>query len=472
MSAGPSPRATPLYAGSPPARCQVQTPRVSTPGNEQARDAPDTPDPADTPDRARGLRGLLGRHAVDLRPLDVAPYRRLLIGQGTSFIGSMLTQVAVPVQIWALTRSTLAVGLVGLAGLVPIVVFGLLGGAIADAVDRRTLYLWSSVGGWGVTLALLAQTLLDLRNIGLILALVTVQSAMFAVASSARGAIIPRIVPRDLVPAANTLNFTIGNVGQVVGPLIAGVLVALEHGFAYAYAVDAVLFTAALFSAFRLPSVPPDGSVARPGLRVIGEGLRFIATRPVLLMSFVVDIVAMVLAMPRSLFPAVADLRFQGNVGPLYAAIAIGAVLAGLSSGWIGRVRRQGRALVVAIAGWGAAVALAGLARQLWLVVALLALAGACDLVSAVYRQTILQTCAPDEMRGRMQGVFIAVVAGGPRLGDVRAGATAAVTSPTFSWVVGGVACIAVVVASGVLVRSFWCYDTDEVTPGERLADG
>ena len=169
--------------------------------------------------------------------------------------------------------------------------------------------------------------------------------------------------------------------------------------------------------------------------------------------------------MPRALFPAVADLRFDGNVGPLYAAIAIGAVLVGLSSGWVGRVRRQGRALVVAIIGWGAAVALSGLADQLWLVVAFLALAGAFDLVSAVYRQTILQTYAPDEVRGRMQGVFIAVVAGGPRLGDVRAGATAAATNPTFSWVIGGVVCMAVVAVAGVLVRPFWRYDAAEVLP-------
>jgi MFS family permease len=190
--------------------------------------------------------------------------------------------------------------------------------------------------------------------------------------------------------------------------------------------------------------------------------LRFIATRPVLIMSFLVDIAAMVLAMPRALFPAVADLRFGGNVGPLYAAIAIGAVVAGLSSGWIGRVRRQGRALTFAILGWGAAVALSGLAHQLWLVVVLLALAGAADLVSAVYRQTILQTYAPDELRGRMQGVFVAVVAGGPRLGDVRSGATAAASSPEFSWVAGGIACVVVVALAGYLVRSFWLYDARE----------
>ena len=405
------------------------------------------------------------RHAVDTRPLAIAPFRRLLIGQGTAFIGSMLTQVAVPVQVYDLTRSSLYVGYVGLAGLVPIVVFGLYGGAIADAVDRRILYIWSSIGTWVVTLALLLQTLLHVNSVWLILGLVMVQSATFAISSAARGSIIPRIVPVELVAGANTLNFTVGNVGQVLGPLIAGLLVILPNGFALAYGADALLFTLALWSIVALPAIPPQGLVERPGLKVVGEGLRFIASSPVLLMSFAVDIVAMVLAMPRSLFPAVADERFAGQVGPLYAAIAIGAVIAGLSSGWIGRIHRQGRALTLAIIGWGAAVALSGLAHALWLAVALLALAGAFDLVSAVYRQTILQTYAPDDMRGRMQGVFIAVVAGGPRLGDVRAGATAAVTSPTFSWVAGGVACMVVVAVAGVLVRPFWTYDTRDPLP-------
>jgi MFS family permease len=430
-------------------------------------DVSDQGDPsldADTeaPERARGWRDLLGRHALDTRPLAIRPFRRLLVGQGTSFIGSMLTQVAVPVQVYAFTGSSFYVGLVGLVGLVPLVAFGLYGGAIADVVDRRTLYLWSSLLSWAVTLALLVQTLMDVGSVWLVLALVAVQSAAFAVASSARGAIIPRIVPNELIASANTLNFTVGNVGQVIGPLFAGLLVTQRHGFAYAYGVDAVLFTAALYSVLRLPSIAPDHSGTKLGLRSVGEGLAFIAKRPVLFMSFLVDIAAMVLAMPRALFPAVAHARFHGQVGPLYASIAIGSVIAGLSSGWIGRVRRQGRALVVAIVGWGGAVALSGLAHQLWLVVALLALAGAADLVSAVYRQTILQTYAPDEMRGRMQGVFIAVVAGGPRLGDARAGGTAAFTSPTFSWVGGGIACMAVVAVAGVLVRPFWRYDTRE----------
>jgi MFS family permease len=414
---------------------------------------------------APSLGARLRRHAVDTRPLRHATYRRLLIGQGSAFIGSMVTQVAVPVQVYSLSHSSLLVGMVGLAGLVPIVVFGLYGGAIADAVDRRRLYLFSSLGVWAVTLGLLLQTLAGIASAALILTLVFVQSAFFAISSSARGAIIPRIVPLDIVPAANTLSFTVSSLGAVVGPLIAGVLVDIRHGFAYAYASDAVLFTVALYSVLRLPSIHPDRSDDgnRLGLGSVVDGLRFISGQPVLFMSFLVDIAAMVLAMPRALYPQVAAERFGGMVGPLYAAIAIGSVLAGLFSGWIGRLRRQGVALTFAVASWGIAVAISGLARQLWLVVVLLALAGAADLVSSVYRQTILQTYAPDAMRGRMQGVFIAVVAGGPRLGDLRAGATAAATSATISWTGGGIACVVVVLLAAMLARRFWRYDATTV---------
>jgi len=428
-------------------------------------------DPGDPVEEARGLRAALRRHAVDMRPVRITDYRRLLVGQGTAFIGSMVTQVAVPVEVYSISHSSLLVGLVGFVGLLPLVVFGLYGGAIADAVDRGRLYFWSSVGTWLVTIALLVQTLIGLHNIPVILGLVAVQAGAFAVASSARGAIIPRIVPSDLVASANTLNFTVGNVGQVIGPLLAGLLISLDQGFAYAYGLDAVLFTAALYSAIRLPPLPPDGSLGRPGFSSVIDGLVFIGSRPVLLMSFLVDIVAMVLAMPRALYPEVADERFHGSVGPLYAALAIGSVLAGISGGWIARVRRRGVALTGAVVAWGTAVAISGLAHQLWLVVILLALAGAADLVSAVFRQTILQTYAPDEMRGRMQGVFIAVVAGGPRLGDVRAGAMAAATSATVSWVGGGVACVVVVLVAAIAVRPFWNYRVDP-TSDEPVSAG
>ncbi|MDR1999372.1 MAG: MFS transporter [Frankiaceae bacterium] len=399
-------------------------------------------------------------HAVDVRPLSVPPYRRLLIGQTTSFIGSMLTSVAVPVQVYAITGSSMAVGLVGLVGFAPLVILGLYGGAVADAMDRRVLYFVASLGAWAVTLALLAQSLLGLSNVGLIMGLVAIQSGAFAMSGSARGALIPRIVPLELVPAANTLNATSGNIGMVAGPLLAGAVLGMRNGFAIAYGADAVLFTAALYTCFRLPSIPPTGGdrAGALGVRSVVDGLRFILANPVLLMSFAVDIVAMVFAMPKALFPAVAAAHLGGGVGRRVSAMAIGAMAAGLASGWVGRVRRQGVALTLSVIGWGIAVAAAGLAPALWVVVALLAVAGAADFVSGVYRQTILQTYAPDEMRGRMQGVFIAVVAGGPRLGDLRAGATASVAGPTASWVGGGALCAVVVVIAGLAVRPFWNY--------------
>ena len=407
----------------------------------------------------------LRRAAVDTRPLAVPAYRRVLVGQGAALVGTMVTEVATPVQIYAMSHSSLYVGLAGLTGFVPIVVFGLYGGAVADAVDRRLLCLWSSLATWAATLALLAQTLLGFASVPLILVLVAVQAAGFAISSSSRGAIIPGIVPPELVPAANTLSFTVGNIGQILGPLAAGVLVTLPHGFAYAYGADALLFTTALYSTFRLPTITSAGAPARSGLLAVLDGLRFISGNPVLLMSFAVDIAAMVLAMPSALFPQAAAARFHGGVGLLYSSVAIGSVLAGLCSGWIGRVRRQGRALTFAVAGWAVAIALAGFARTLWLAVLLLALAGAADLVSAVYRQTILQTYAPDEMRGRMQGVFTVVVSGGPRLGDLRAGAMAAATTLTLAWSGSAVVCVALVFVTALAVRPFWHYSAHQTQP-------
>lgn len=401
------------------------------------------------------------RIAADLRPLRERDFRRLWAGNGVAFIGFQLTAVAVSVQVYDITRSSFYVGLLGLVSLVPLVGFGLWGGAVADAVDRRRLLLISSAVMWAVTWALFAQALLGGHSVTLILALVAVQSAGFAVASPTRSAVIPRLLAVELIPAANTLAFTASSVGLVTGPLIAGVVIGRQHHYTAAYGIDALLFSLALYAAWQLPPLPPLGEITRPGLRAVIGGLQFIAGRPVLLMSFVVDIIAMVLAMPRALFPEVGEVRFGGGaaVGWLYASIAIGSVVGGLLSGWIGRVRRMGLALVVAIVAWGVAVAVSGLAHRLWLVVALLAVAGAADLVSAVFRQTILQTYAPDEMRGRLQGVFVVVVAGGPRLGDLRAGATAAVFGVTTSWVAGGVLCAVAVVVAAVSVPTFLRYD-------------
>ncbi|MGW3960502.1 MFS transporter [Amycolatopsis sp. NPDC005003] len=400
----------------------------------------------------------LRRIAMDTRPLSHHVFRRTFFGQSAAVIGTMVTEVAVPVQVYDLSHSSFDVGLAGLAGLVPILVFGLYGGAIADAVDRRRLYLASSALTWTVTLALFAQALAGARSVPLILALVAVQSGGFAVSSAVRGAITPALVPPGMVPAANSLTFTASTVGQVLGPLLAGVLLGLPDGFCYAYGADAVLFTAALYATFRLPPLPAADPIGHPGLRSVLDGLRFLGGRRVLLMSFLVDIAAMVLAMPTALFPQAAETRWHGGVGLLYSSIAAGSVLAGLSSGWIGRVRRQGVALTAAVAVWAGAVALAGLAPSLWLAVPLLVVAGAADLVSAVYRQTILQTAVPDRLRGRLQGVYTVVVAGGPRLGDLRAGAMASALPLAVAWSGTALACVALVLAGALLVRPFWRY--------------
>jgi MFS family permease len=384
--------------------------------------------------------------------------------------GYQFTAVAVPVEMYADTNSTFWVGLLGLAALVPLLVFGLWGGAVADVVDRRRLLLASSSLMWASTLGLLVQAVARVGSPMLLLALVAVQSTAYAISNPTRQAIIPRLVPADLVPAANTLGYTTFTAGGVLGPLTAGLIFGIwprEVAPPVAYGVDAVLFTVAMWATLRLPSMPPEidaegatptasapsgaASSRRPtalGLRSIADGFRYLATTPVLLLSFAVDVVAMVLAMPRTLFPEVAQARFGGGaaIGWLFSAIAIGSVLGGLTSGWIGRVRRQGLALVFAVVGWGLAIALAGLARQLWLMVGLLAVAGAADLVSAVFRQSILQIYAPDRMRGRLQGVNTVVVVGGPRLGDLRAGFAAAAFGAGNAWVGGGVAAAALAV--------------------------
>ena len=406
------------------------------------------------------------RWAIDLRPLRVPAYQRLWVGTTVSFYGYHFTAVAVPVQMYAMTRDSFWVGLLGVAALVPLLVFGLWGGAVADVVDRRVLLLASSALMWASTLALLGQAVWGVDSPALLLALVAVQSVAFAVSAPTRQAIIPRLVPPDEVPAANTLGYTATSAAAVLGPPTAALVFAvarLEVGLAVAYGVDAALFTVALWAAFRLPPVPPENAGTGPrvaGLRSVVDGLRYLAAAPVLLLSFAIDIIAMVFAMPRALFPEVADERFGGGaaVGWLYAAIAAGSVLGGLTSGWIGRVRRQGLALVVAVVCWGLAIALSGLAWSLWVAVALLAAAGAADLVSAVYRQSMLQTYAPDQLRGRLQGVFIVVVAGGPRLGDLRAGAMGAAYGAGVAWVAGGVAAALLAVLLAVAFPALVAY--------------
>jgi len=409
----------------------------------------------------------LRRLALDLTPLRVSPpFRRLLIGDAVSVIGTQVTAVAVPIQVYAQTHSGAAVGAVGLAGLLPLIVFGLYGGAIADAVDRRRLVLLTTSGQTVLSTILLAQALAGLHSTALLYAVIAVQAGLFSMDQPARSAFTPRLLPAELFPAAQAIRMVEFNIGVTVGPLLAGVLVA-GPGYASAYGLDALSFAATLWAVRSLPPMPPEGGGRKAGTASVLEGLAFLRTRPVLLMTFVVDLIAMVFAMPRALFPSIAHDVYGGGpqtAGALYSALAAGALLGAVFGGWLGRVHRQGLAVLVAIAAWGLAIVGFGASHYLWLGLLMLAIAGGSDMVSAVFRGSILQAAAPDEMRGRLGGVFIVVVAGGPRLGDGRAGLGSELVGPQGAVVAGGLVCVALTAACAAAVPRFARYDSREPT--------
>ena len=421
---------------------------------------------------------------LDLTPLRVSPaYRRLFTGFTLAGIGSQLTVVAIGLQVYHLTGSSFSVGLVGLFALVPIIVMGLYGGALIDAHDRRTVALVASTVMWVSGIFTALQAWLGNTNPLVLYLLVAVNSAGFAVVSPARSAIYPRLLELSLLPAANALGVFAFNIALTVGPLMAGFLVSWGS-YQLAYSVDVALFTSALWGLFRLPPIPPQPhpeafTGRRAGLASVLDGLRFLGTRPNIRMTFLSDMCAMVLAMPRALFPAVAALAFGGGattVGYMAAAIATGSVVAMLFSGRLGHLRRQGLAVVVCVALWGVSISGFGLSvgsagtvmtrsSALWVGALFLACAGAADSVSAVFRTTILQAATPDHLRGRLQGVFIVVVAGGPRLGDFVAGSVATTHSEAFAAIAGGIACVLAVAALSAWQRGFLRYDAREPTP-------
>jgi MFS family permease len=421
---------------------------------------------------------------LDLNPLRASPaYRRLFTGFTLAGVGSQLTVVAIGLQVYQLTGSSFSVGLVGLFALVPIIIMGLYGGALIDAHDRRRVALLASSVMWASGILTALQAWLGNTNPLVLYVLVAVNSAGFAVVSPARSAIYPRLLERHLLPAANALGVFALNVALTVGPLLAGFLVDWG-GYKLAYSVDVALFTSALWGLLRLPPIPPEAHPrgvwrGRSGLASVLDGLRFLATRPNVRMTFLADFCAMILAMPRALFPAVAVLAFHGSaatVGFMASAIAVGSIVAMVFSGRLGHLRRQGLAVVVCVGLWGfsifgfgLAVASAGglLTRSwaLWVGALFLACAGAADSVSAVFRATILQAATPDHLLGRLQGVFIVVVAGGPRLGDFVAGSVATGYGEAFAAIAGGLACVLAVAALTGWQRGFLRYDAREPTP-------
>jgi ENTS family enterobactin (siderophore) exporter len=403
------------------------------------------------------------------------------VGVSLSGIGTQLTTVAVGLQVYDLTGSTFRVGLVGLFAVVPLISLGLYGGSIVDAHDRRKVVLVTSTGLLVVAAGFATQAWLEVGDVWLLYGLVAVQSGFFAVNTPARTSVIPRLLPPHLLPAANALSGLSSGVGFTLGPLLAGLLVGW-WGYGGAYSAQVLLLAVALVTLFALPPLPPEGTVRRAGLGSVLEGLRYLRTRPNLRMTFFVDLAAMVLAMPRVLFPAIGAAVIGGGpttVGLLVAGIAAGSTLAGLLSGPLGQVRRQGLAVLLAVVGWGLAItgfgvvvavspgpATSGAAHwTLWPAVGCLVLAGAADAVSAVFRMTILQAATPDHMRGRLQGVFIVVVAGGPHLGDLVLGTAAQVGGEAPAALAGGLACVVLVAALGFGQPRFARYDAREPTP-------
>ncbi|MGU3432216.1 MFS transporter [Actinomycetes bacterium M1A6_2h] len=413
------------------------------------------------------------RILADTTPLQNRDYRRLWVTGIVTVIGAQLSIVAVPQQLFAITGSSAYVGLAGVFALVPLIVFGLWGGALADVMDRRTLLMISSAGIGSTSALLFVQAFLGLNNVWIVLVLLGVQQAFFAINQPTRNAIIPRLLPPEQLPAANSLNMTVFNFGAIAGPLLAGVLIK-PFGLPTLYLIDTVFLTVTLWAVYRLPKIPPTGESRRAGLREVLAGFAYLTTQKVLLASFVVDIIAMVFGMPRALFPQIAHETFGDPIeggfvlGLLFAALSAGAILGGVFSGWLPRVRRQGVAVIVCIVVWGVAMigfgvsvgvaVVGGVAWALYVALAFLALGGGADMISAAFRSSMLQSVATDEMRGRLQGVFVVVVAGGPRIGDVLHGFTAVYVGTAVAAAGGGVLVVIGVVVAALAIPAFVKY--------------
>ncbi len=402
------------------------------------------------------VRRLASRILLDLTPLRRSrDYRALITGLGASVLGNQLTTVAVPFQVYAISRSSLMVGLVSLAQLFPLIFGSLLGGSLVDAMDRRKLLLIvESLGALGS--AALAVNADFGPSLWPLFVFPAAQAALSGIDSSARNAMLPGLVGLEMLPASNAIFQSLFQTGAIVGPAVAGLLLA-GAGVRVIYWLDVLSFLIALSAVFTIspqpaPALDEAGTGetgpgrTRPGWGSTMEGLSFVRRSPQLKGAYLIDVNAMVFGMPRALFPALAATTFGGGaatVGLLYAAPGAGALVGALTSGWVGRVRRQGLAVIFAVLIWGASIAGFGVARWLPLALVLLAVAGWADVLSAVFRNTIIQFAGPDAMRGRLMGVQMAVVAGGPRLGDLEAGAVANAFGDTVSVVSGGLACIA-----------------------------
>ena len=392
------------------------------------------------------MTGRVRRLFLDTAPLRLdRDYRWLWSGQVVSGMGNQITRIALPYQVFVLTGSTLAIGVLTLVQLIPILLFALGAGSLADVVDRRKLLMLTQTGLALTSLALLLLALTGDPPLPALFAVAFLSAGLGAVDQPARSSSIPRLVPQERLPAAIALNQLNFQMASIVGPAIGGLLIATV-GISGAYAVDLVTFVAALGALVAIRPLPPLGAVGRPSLAAIREGLRFARQRRAILGSFVIDLNAMIFGMPTSLFPVLALEVFKtgpAGFGLLAAAPGAGAFLGALLSGWVSSVRRTGRAILLAVACWGLAITAFGLVTVSFpLALICLGLAGTADVFSAVFRSTLVQLETPDALRGRVMSIHTLVVTSGPRLGDMEAAAVAALTSPQFAVVSGGILCL------------------------------
>jgi MFS family permease len=410
------------------------------------------------------LGRLLRLAAVDLRPLLRRDFRLLFVGQLVTFLGSLITDVAVPYQIYQLTRSPLALGLLGLAMVVPVLAFAFLGGALADARDRRRMVLLTELAFTAMSGLLLLNSLAPRPLLAALYVLPALQAGLFAIQRPSLDALLPRLVPPEEVTAAGALNMLRGTVGMVLGPAIAGGLMVIA-GPALAYAVDLASFSVSLVALALMRAVPPPPDAERPSLRRVVEGLRYARSRQDLLGTYAVDLAAMFFGTPEALFPAVAaGLGGPGVLGLLYSAPAFGAMVAAATGGWAGRVHRHGWGVILAASVWGVAVTAFGLARSLPIALLCLAAAGAADAVSGIFRSAIWNRTIPDRLRGRLASIELLSYSTGPLLGYAESGAVAALFSVRISIVSGGLLCLAGCAVCAVLLPGFRAFDARKWT--------
>ncbi len=409
------------------------------------------------------MRRTIGAMAIDVAPLKVSrDFRLLFFGQTVTFFGSMMTFVVLPWQMYQLTKSSLAVGLLGIAEFVPILLMAFVGGALADYVDRRRMVLLTELALAAGTGVLIFNSLLAEPRVWVLYVCASLFAALNGLQRPSLDSLIPRLVPTELMPSVAALRSAGTTISMIAGPALGGVIVA-SFGPAIAYSIDLLTFVASLVALLLVRAVPPPVGADRPSLSTVIEGLRYARSRPELLGTYLVDINAMFFGMPMALFPAIAE-NFGGAsvAGLLYASPAAGMFLATITSGWAKRVNRHGLMVSVAAACWGAAIVGFGLAKSLWLAVVCLMLAGAADMVSGLFRSTIWNQTIPDHLRGRLAGVEMVSYTAGPMLGNVEAGIAAKLFGVRASVVSGGILCIAGTAALALLLPAFLRYDGRE----------